>query len=437
MAIVGLFFVPVAHLQITLVIPRFFYYDFLMCVPLVQFGTLGKPWKNLQADLSHLSAVNYAFKTLSKLIGRERIIVIGSYNTHLTFLQNAAKTGFPPFQDKYETEASKAMWSEKLVAFQDEFCDILDHCDYDGAHVNPSTIIDVISGRQVHFPTPVSGRVIPFSTGVRSVFFYIHTHGWSYAIPQMRPTKCDLCIAMGNSDTMLPQQHPKNVGHDHSSLRTREWYLGMPHSGDPRDFGCIVFPAEGKPCLDPFDTRLKSFVNQMACGTFAVSEDGVYPTLYTSFAWKDEKGLVLKRQRTTWDMPTDETYFENKSRVYNHNRASRPVYMNMNTRETTRSRPDASEDSMALLPDSWVEFLHYQNCYQTSTWVVNPLTSNCPPNVYLHDGATADSEAPFLLDFCLWQHFFQAIGRAIEQSPFTKFVVCFDACGSGGLAKVR
>jgi hypothetical protein len=411
-------------------------FDLLTSASVIQFGSLGKPWQNLHADHSHLSAVNHAFQTLSKLIGRDRIIVIGSYKTHLNFLQTASKTGFPPFQDKYDTEASKVMWSEKLSDFQNEFLDILEHCDYDGDHVNPSTIIDVISGRQVHFPTPVSGRVIPYAAGVRSVFFYIHTHGWSYAIPQMRPAKCDLCVAMGNSDTMLPHQHPKNVGHDHSSLRTREWYLGMPHSGDPRDFGSVVFPAEGKPCLDPFDTRLKSFVSQMASGTFKVSDDGVFPTLYTSFTWKDEKGHVLKRQPTSWDIPTDETYFKNKSKVFNHNRSSRPVYMNMKTRQTTRSRPDDAEDALALLPESWVEFLHYQNCYQTSTWVINPLTSNCAPNVFLHDGPTADSEAPFLLDFSLWQHFFQAIGCAIGQSPFTKFVVCFDACGSGGLAKV-
>jgi hypothetical protein len=399
-----------------------------------QYGTLGRPWKNLHADHSHLSAVNNAFQTLSKLIGRDRIIVIGSFNTHRKFLEDAAQSGFPPFQDKFDTETSKVKWAEKLADFKLEFCDILQHCDYDGEHVNPSTILDVISGRQVHFPTPVAGRVVPYSQGVRSVFFYIHTHGWSYAVPQQRATKCDLCVAMGNSELMLAEQHPKNVGHDHSSLRTREWYLGMPHPGDPHDFGSIVFPAKGKPCLNPFDKRLKSFESQMVAGTFSVSVDGSYPPLYKSHEWKDEKGVVLAQHDISWHAPNDETY--PKSKIFNHNRASQPVYMNMLTRSVARSRPDAAQDLMALLPEAWVEFLHYQNCYGTSAWVLNPATSNCALHEFLHDSETASSDAPFLLDFSLWQHFFTGFGRAIQQSPFTKFVVCFDACGSGGLAKV-
>jgi hypothetical protein len=381
--------------------------------------------------------VNQAFQTLSKLIGRDRIIVIGTFKTHLKFLRDAAQSGFPPFLDKFDTETSRVKWAEKAIDFEDEFRDILDHCDYDGEHVNPSTIIDVISGRQVHFPTPVAGRVIPYSEGVRSVFFYIHTHGWSYAIPQLRPTTCDLCVAMGNSCLMLPDQHPKNVGHDHSSLRTREWYLGMPHPGDPLDFGSVVFPSEGRPCLDPSDKRLKSFVTQVVAGAFKLSDlDGSFPPLYTFHEWKDkENGVVTKEHRTSWDPPTDDNY--PKAKVYQHNKASLPVFMNMLTRETARGRPDAAEHAMTRLPEGWVEFVHYQNCFGTSTWVLNPATSNCPLNVFLHDSHTADSDAPFILDFSLWQHFFMGFKKAIQQSPFTKFVVCFDACGSGGLAKVR
>ncbi len=371
-------------------------------------------------------------------MGRDRIIVIGSFKSHLNFLEDAAQSGFPPFQDKCNVETSKVKWAEKLVEFKVEFCDILNHCDYDGEYVNASTIIDVISGRPVSFPAPVSGRVIPYSQGVRSVFFYIHTHGWSYAVPQQQPAKCDLCVAMGNSEMMRPEQHPKNVGHDHSSLRTREWYLGMPHAGNPRDFGSIVFPAEGKPCLNPFDKRLKSFVTQIVAGNFRVSDvDGSYPPLYKSHEWKDENGVVLKRHNISWDAPADETYFKNISKIFNHNKESQPIYMNMLTRDTARIRPDGVQDVMARLPVSWVEFLHYQNCHGTSTWVLNPLTSNCPVDVFLHNSETASSDAPFLLDLSLWQHYFQGFGQAIKQSPFTKFVACFDACGSGGLAKVR
>ncbi len=381
--------------------------------------------------------MNHAFQTLTKLIGRDRIIVIGTFKTHLKFLQDAALSGFPPFQNKFDTETSRVNWAEKAIAFEHEFRDIIDHCDYDGEHVNPSTIIDVISGRQVHFPTPVAGRVIPYSEGVRSVFFYIHTHGWSYAIPQLRPTTCDLCVAMGNSCLMLPDQHPKNVGHDHSSLRTREWYLGMPHPGDPLDFGSVVFPAMGRPCLDPSDKRLKSFVTQVVAGAFKLSDaDGSYPPLYTYYEWKDkESGVVTKTHPISWEPPTDESY--PKAKVFQHNKSSLPVFMNMLTRETARSRPDAAEHAMTRLTEGWVEFLHYQNCFGTSTWVLNPVTSNCPLDLFLHDSQTAESDAPFILDFSMWQHFFASFKNAIQQSPFTKFVVCFDACGSGGLAKVR
>jgi hypothetical protein len=402
-----------------------------------QYGTLGKPWKNVHADLSHLSAINHAFLVLSKLIGRHRIIVIGSFKTHLSFLEDAAESGFPPFQDKSDPETSKVQWTDQLYKFKEEFRDILNHCDYDGEHVNPSTVIDVLSGRPVHFPTPAPGRVIPYSEGVRSVFFYIHTHGWSYAVPHKRATRCDLCAAMGNPEPMLPHQHPKNVGHDHSSLRTREWYLGMPHPGDPRDYGSVVFPEDGEPCLDPFDKRLKSFCSQMVAGTFTVSQDELsYPDLYTSYTWKDAHGIEIKRHSISWDRPSDETYFNNKSRVYSHSKASLPVFMHMATRRTLRNRPDGAAATTPL-PEGWVEYLHYQNCYGTSKWVLNPLTSNCPLHVFLHDAKTAESSAPFLLNYSLWQHFYQGFGSAIQLSPFTKFVACFDACGSGGLAKVR
>jgi hypothetical protein len=387
-------------------------------------------------DVSHLYAVNTAYKALSKLMGRDRIIVIGTFKTHLEFLEGAAESGFPPFLDKLDKTTSMVKWTEKLIEFKDNFQDILQHCDYDGEHVNPSTIIDVISGRQVHFPTPVAGRVIPYAEGVRSVFFYIHTHGGSYAIPQLRPSTCDLCVAMGNSNVMLPGQHPKNVGHNHSSLRTREWYAKMPHPGDPRDFGSVVFPAEGKPCLDPYDKRLKSFVTQMVSGTFKLSEiDGSFPPLYTQHTWRDQtSGNGIKKHRISWDRPSDPTY-PFLSNTVHHNRSSLPVFMNMLTRETARSRPDATQDAMARLPEGWVEYVLYQNTI-LSYWVINPVTSNCPPHLFLHDSETADSAAPFILNFSIWQHFFDGLKMAIQQSPFTKFVVCFDACGSGGLAKV-
>ncbi len=382
--------------------------------------------------------MNLAFQTLSKLIGKNRIIVIGTFKTYLKFLQDAAESGFPPFDDKFDTETSREKWAEKLVECKNEFEDILDHCDYDGEHVNPSTIIDVISGRQVHFPTPVAGRVIPYSQGVRSVFFYTHSHGWSYAVPQRRPTACDLCVAMGNSDLMLPEQHPKNVGHDHSSLRTMEWYFGMPHPGDPRDFGSVVLPAEGKPCLDPYDKRLKSFVTKMVSGTFKLSEtDGSFPPLYYKYTWKDEiSGVRIKKHRNSWDPPSDPTYLF-KLCTMHHTKSSLPVFMNMLTRETARSRPDDTQDAMARLPEGWVEYVLYQNQSRTkSTWVINPVTSNCPLHLFLHDSETAASEAPFILHYSLWQHFFIGFQKAIQQSPFTKFVACFDACGSEGFGKV-
>ena len=320
-----------------------------------KYGNLSRPWRDLHPDVSHLHAVNHAFKTLSKLIGRDRIIVIGTYKTYLKFLEQAAESGFPPFHGRYDAETSKGKWKEQLADYKQEFCDIIEHCDYDGEHVNPSTIIDVISGRQPHFPTAAKGRVLPYSTGVRSVFFYIHTHGWSYAIPATRPMQCDLCVAMGNPAATLPEQHPKNVGHDHSSLRTREWFMGMPHPGDPRDFGAVVFPEGGRPCLDPFDTRLKSCVSDVVAGTFAVAkEDASFPPLYFWHSWKDEKGNVIKTHHASWHAPDDDTFPQSK--IYQHAKASTPVYMNMLTRESARSRPDDAQDATAKLPHSWLSF---------------------------------------------------------------------------------
>jgi hypothetical protein len=403
----------------------------LHIIYLVQYGSLDKPWKTPGYDKSHLSAVNRVFQSLSKLLGPDRIIVIGTFKTHHKFLQEAAQSGFPPHSNNPDPEASKVEWQQELKEYDDEFCDILTHCDYDGEHVNPSTIIDVISGRQVHFPTPVAGRVIPYSEGVRSVFFYIHSHGWSYAIPQRHPTVCDLCVAMGNTDLMLPEHHP-NVGHAHSSLATRDWYISMPHPGDPRDFQSVVFPAGPQPCLDPFDKRLRSFVTDVASGSFKWSEDETggsetysYPPLF-----------VPKKGPPSWDKP--EEYLFGSDGTYFHNTVSLPVFINMRTRETARRRPDVAQHATSQLPEGWVEYLQYQNGEKfgnRSRWVLNPATSNCPLHEFLHNRETTHSH--FILHASLWQHFFTGFEEAIQQSPFTNFVAMFDACGSGGFAKVQ
>ena len=406
----------------------------LHLIYLVQYGSLDIPWKNSGYDKSHLSAVNRVFQSLSKLLGPDRIIVIGTFKTHHKFLQEAAQSGFPPHFNNPDPEASKVEWQQELKEYDDEFCDILTHCDYDGEHVNPSTIIDVISGRQVHFPTPVAGRVIPYSQGVRSVFFYIHSHGWSYAIPQRQPTVCDLCVAMGNTDLMLPEHHP-NVGHAHSSLATRDWYISMPHPGDPRDFQSVVFPAGPQPCLDPFDKRLRSFVTDVASGSFKWSEDETggsktysYPPLFVP------KNFVPKKGAPSWDKPevSNEYMFDS----YFHDTGSLPVFINVRTRETARHRPDVAQHATSRLPEGWVEYLYYQNGEKTiSRWVLNPATSNCPLREFLYDRETTHSR--FILHTSLWQHFFTGFEEAIQQSPFTNFVAMFDACGSGGFAKVQ
>jgi hypothetical protein len=108
----------------------------------------------------------------------------------------------------------------------------------------------------------------------------------------------------------------------------------------------------------------------------------------------------------------------------------------MRTRETARRRPDVAQHTTSRLPEGWVEFLHYQNGEKSiARWVLNPATSNCPLYEFLHNRETTHSR--FILHTSLWQHFFTGFEEAIQQSPFTNFVAMFDACGSGGFAKVQ
>mmetsp|Transcript_22856 Transcript_22856/g.34102 ORF Transcript_22856/g.34102 Transcript_22856/m.34102 type:complete len:460 (-) Transcript_22856:20-1399(-) len=208
-----------------------------------------RKWVDLGQQVSFICNLGRVYKRLCETIGRERIIVIGLLRETISWLKETIKQGHPPCEEKelknlftyyrlHTEERKKKMverYKDMLAKIESECALLLKNggSDYDGKDVNPETVLDVLCGNS----QKLKGPVVP-KKGVKSVFFWMNTHGGHHSVsigteideednktlkPVAAPTKdvkCDIC--------KKPHLTKDNT-HEHSSLKTREWFFLLPY----------------------------------------------------------------------------------------------------------------------------------------------------------------------------------------------------------------
>jgi len=237
------------------------------------FPTPKRPWRDLGQQASFLVNMGRVYQALAKCMSEDHIICIALLQETLSWLEECVKVGHPPCPEdkteecrKYYRIGTKERLEWKRQQYKDMLSNVKEACKpilernggcahYDGKQVTPETIINVMTGvapEGASSPTTLeeSGSkqappVVP-QKGVKSVFLWTNTHGGHHAVSvgveerkkegegqgEMKPKAidpgeliCDVCGKAHLPDTQLKRE----MSHDHSSLKTREWFMLMPY----------------------------------------------------------------------------------------------------------------------------------------------------------------------------------------------------------------
>ena len=233
------------------------------------FGHADRPWPDPGQQVSFLQTLGKVYRDLATTIGPERIVVIAGLNSALRWLDRASELGHPPcepeqlefclahtrVEDPQRRQEQKAKYRERADAVRVACRELLEHggADYDDDRLRPDVVCSVLAGN----PQRPGDRVVP-KEGVGSLFVWFTSHGGHHAVavgetewqegdpnyprtPQgTRPLRiptydkpCDMCAS--------PHDEEEQYDHEHSSLRTREWFMLMPHrSTDMGTYGPVT-----------------------------------------------------------------------------------------------------------------------------------------------------------------------------------------------------
>eukprot|EP01060_Flectonema_neradi_P013428 TRINITY_DN2018_c0_g1_i1.p1 TRINITY_DN2018_c0_g1~~TRINITY_DN2018_c0_g1_i1.p1 ORF type:complete len:459 (+),score=29.78 TRINITY_DN2018_c0_g1_i1:88-1377(+) len=236
------------------------------------YGYDKRPWPDPGQQVSFLQTLGTVYSSLVESMGKDRVIVVAGLQYVLDWLDEAAKIGHPPCEehqieqciaytrvgDPAKLEEQKQLYKSRAEMVRTSCRELLENggADYDGERVSPDIVLSILSGRRTSRQSETD-RVIP-QTGVDSVFVWLTTHGghhsvavgvseWRQGDPEYPKTStnkvpvrietnirpCDLC---GN-----PHIKDEQYDHEHSSLRTREWFMLMPRrSADPSSYGHVT-----------------------------------------------------------------------------------------------------------------------------------------------------------------------------------------------------
>ena len=233
------------------------------------FGHEKRPWPDPGQQVSFLKTLGHVYSAMCASLGKERVIVLAGLNASLDWLAEAEVLGHPPCKEEHlafclehtrvTEEAQRQQQKEKYRRRADEIrascAELLQNggADYDHTRLTPDTVVSVLSGR----PQQAGDRVVPES-GVDSVFVWFTSHGGYHSVavgeteceegdPEQPRTQhntkplhintsdrvCDLCAA--------PHTEGTEYDHEHSSLRTLEWFASMPHrSLSTQQYGAVT-----------------------------------------------------------------------------------------------------------------------------------------------------------------------------------------------------
>ena len=183
-------------------------------------GSPGRPGADLSGHTSLLH-VGHAYQELVPLVGRGRIIVIAQLEETMEWLEQCTAspdacrrmTGLAP---RRSVDGLLASNKRRLAKMREECaCLIADGgADYDREHVNPSTVVRVLTGEPLHR----GDKVVPKGAGqgCSSIILLMYSHGGSHS-----------------------RRYPPRVDED------EEHFLGMPYPAAPEDeanlYGTVPF----------------------------------------------------------------------------------------------------------------------------------------------------------------------------------------------------
>mmetsp|Transcript_31596 Transcript_31596/g.73671 ORF Transcript_31596/g.73671 Transcript_31596/m.73671 type:complete len:453 (-) Transcript_31596:171-1529(-) len=193
----------------------------------------GEHWKTTTGErwLGHHCSVRWigrAYEALVDHFGRENIIVMTQLTEVHSWLREAARHGLPLFTSGITEEESAKRWSTLLREMEVDCRRLLeDGVHYEGKACNPGTVLDVLAGNS----SCVDGPVLPQS-GSACAVIGLYSHGWSHTVYPEETAEQQRLEAMVTCD-LCGQPHTGESCSagcpEHSSLRTREWYMHMPH----------------------------------------------------------------------------------------------------------------------------------------------------------------------------------------------------------------
>lgn len=171
---------------------------------------------------SSLQSIGWAYQMLVPIIGRERIIVIAQLQETLDWLEEATKSPEDCRRMCGDDKFLPMLRSKLSETRKDCACLLADGgADYDGVHVNPATVIRVITGQALHSVQ----RVVPQGAhACGSLMLLMYSHGTAH--PRRPPPAVD---DDGDEEHYMQMPYPVPV-HDENL------YDDIPWRGDVRVF---------------------------------------------------------------------------------------------------------------------------------------------------------------------------------------------------------
>eukprot|EP01059_Diplonema_ambulator_P022353 TRINITY_DN3763_c0_g2_i1.p1 TRINITY_DN3763_c0_g2~~TRINITY_DN3763_c0_g2_i1.p1 ORF type:complete len:430 (+),score=131.94 TRINITY_DN3763_c0_g2_i1:62-1351(+) len=258
------------------------------------YGIDKRPWPDLGQQVSFLQTLGEVYSTLSRTMGKDRIIVIAGVRGVLNWLDASAELGHPPcepqhlefclkhtrVEDPARLEQQKKLYKERAATIRESCKELIEAGgpDYDYERISPDTIVHVLSGD----PIMEGDRVVP-KEGVGSMFVWFTTHGGHHSVavgdtkwvegdpvhpvssdgrrPVVIDTKgrvCDVCKA--------PHEVGQEYDHEHSSLRTREWFMLMPQRArDASTYGPVTHAGRDMDLPSSVPTSSMGKISPLTC----------------------------------------------------------------------------------------------------------------------------------------------------------------------------
>eukprot|EP00927_Polykrikos_kofoidii_P055407 TRINITY_DN49667_c0_g1_i1.p1 TRINITY_DN49667_c0_g1~~TRINITY_DN49667_c0_g1_i1.p1 ORF type:complete len:681 (+),score=91.27 TRINITY_DN49667_c0_g1_i1:62-2044(+) len=203
------------------------------------YGTPTRPWMDLGGEVALFHTLGHIYAQMAAELGSERVIVIAGLKTMREWLRGMASKGYSePTELKHQEtskryygnlDASRAKWQKRKGEMEIACASLIADggADYDGVEVNPTTVLQVLSGT-----SSCGGRVLP-ARGVGSVFFWVTTHGSAHP------------ISVGAEITSAGGMVPLPIADEAQSMQsvsldTNEWFWIMPHQAtDTRPYGFV------------------------------------------------------------------------------------------------------------------------------------------------------------------------------------------------------